>query len=279
MQFHIVPARYDTQTQLRGRKIKCFSDRYLKRRYPNGEFTLVGEIGDKKAKSAIGMVQIDHDLYDVVSPGSKNRLLWRTVGYLQVGQGEYVAVMKNRLKFLLLFLLMLLIAGGLLYMALSGGFPSGGTDDPIGNDPIVIDPDHPLPPPDENASKLEGDTSEKADVSQGGGSLTLVFTLKAEVDLSTGQIAIAYENPNSSTHNIMLDLYIISDGQEYLIARSGLVEPGYSLTKLQLRDDAPVISEGLYAGLFRIHSFDPLTGEQASVVPEVPQVEITVKNG
>ena len=280
MQFHIVPASYDAQIQMKGRKVKCFSAQHLKKLYPDDGFTLVGEIGDKKAKSPIGMVRIDHDLYDVVPPNSKNRLLWRTAGYLQVGKGEYVAVMKNRLQFLLLFLLMLAIVSLLLSTLLSGSFtPGGGPDDPGGNDPIVIDPDHPLPPVDENASKLEGDESEKADVGEGGGSLTLVFTLNAEVNLSTGEISITYENPNSSTHNIMLDLYIISDGQEYLIARSGLVQPGYSLKTLQLREDAPVISEGIYTGLFRIHSFDPLTGEQASVVPEVPEVEITVKNG
>ena len=278
MQFHIVPASYDAQLQMKGRKVKCFSPQSLKKLYPDGDFTVVGEIGEKKAKKSIGMVRIDHDLYDVVPPNSKSRLLWRTAGYLQVGKGEYVAVLKNRLYFLLVFLLMLAIVALLLSTLLTGRFPPWREpEEPPG--PIVIDPDHPLPPPDENAKPLEGDDSEKADVGDGGGSLTLVFTLKAEVNLATGDIAITYENPNSSTHNIMLDLYIISGGQEYLIARSGLVEPGYSLTALQLAEDAPVISEGIYAGLFRIHSFDPLTGEQASVVPEVPDVEITVKNG
>ncbi len=274
---------YDTKLKLKGHELECHSPKYVKSAYPGGGCKVLGEVTGGKVKKAVGSVMLGHQRVDVGTPGGKSGLLWRTAGYLQVGDDEYVAVLKSRVPFLiiLLGLLAAIVAVLLLLPKQDDTTDNGGGDTPgtSGGGQIVIDPDHPLPPVDSNQTPLDGDSSEKAEVEEGGGSVSLVFKLDATLDLSTGAITISYENPNSSTHNIILDMYILSGGEEYLIARSGLLEPGYGLTSMELLEDAPALTEGVYTGLFRVHSFDPVTGEQSFVVPEMPGLNITVTNG
>lgn len=263
---------YDAKLKIKGHETECYSPRYIKSTYPSGGCRVLGEVTGDKVKKKIGSIKMGHQQLDVGTPGGQSKLLWRTAGYLQVSDDEYIAVLKSRAPFLVILLALLTAMIVLLMLLKPGSTPDNGGL-------IVIDPDHPLPPVDQNQSLIEGDDSQKANVEQGGGSISLVFKLDAKLDLSTGDITISYQNPNSSTHNIILDMYIVSGGQEYLIARSGLLEPGYGLTAMELLEDAPTLSEGIYEGLFRVHSFDPITGEQAVVIPEMPGLIITVVNG
>ena len=129
---------------------------------------------------------------------------------------------------------------------------------------------------DSGAEKLEGDDSDKAQVEKGGGSVSMIYSLDASIVLSSGDITIYFQNPNASTHNVTVDMYIVSGGQEYLIAQSGLLEAGYKLESLTMLADGPALTEGMYTGLFRKHCYDPVSGEKAIVIPEIAGLNITV---
>ncbi|MBQ9980654.1 MAG: hypothetical protein IJP23_06310 [Oscillospiraceae bacterium] len=299
MQFNIHHSGdYDANVSLKGRKVECFSPKYIKNTYPQGGCKVLGEMGGGKAKKVLGTVQVGRELHEVSPSGSKSRLFWRRAGYLQVGDDQYIAVMKSRLPFLIILLALIAVIIILLCLLTGPGNTPGNTpsdnpgntpgtvtpgdtpgDTPGGDGPIVIAPDHPLPPVDENSQPIEGDTSEKADVSEGGGSVSMIYSLDSSLTLSNGDITIYFQNPNASSHNVTVDMYIVSGGQEYLIAQSGLLEPGFGLTKLRMMTGAPTLSEGIYGGLFRLHCYDPVTGEQAMVVPEITGLNITVTNG
>jgi len=184
-------------------------------------------------------------------------------------------VLKSRAAFLIiLFLLLALICLLLLLKPAPYSDPIIG---PAPNDgPVVINPDHPLPPEDENAEPIEDDDSKKGEAEDGGGSVSMIYALESAIDLSSGEITIYFKNPNASTHDVTVDMYIVSGGEEYLIAQSGILKAGYGLEKLTLLSDGPILSEGIYGGLFRLHCYDPLTGEQAMLVPEIVGLNITV---
>ena len=144
--------------------------------------------------------------------------------------------------------------------------------------PTYIDPDHPLPPVDTNAHPIEDDDTEKSNVAQGGGSVSMIYTLEAQVTLSTGDVVIYFKNPNASSHNVAVEVILISDGVEYPIAQSGLVEPGFELFELKKLEGSVELAEGVYTGLYRLQCYDPATGERALVSPEITGVNFTVRN-
>jgi hypothetical protein len=283
----------DAELNFKSQKIKCFSPKYLKSTYPNGGCKVRGEVSGKTVKNPIGTVQVGSAVHSVAPCGKHSWLLWRTAGYLAVGQDEFIALKKSRILFLILFIGLLtagILLGAMLLKSPAGDVPGGNPGitpgenpgiDPGGNPddgPTVIQPDHPLPPVDDNSQKDDEDDSQKADAPEGGGSLSMIYTLDATLNLTNKTIGIYFKNPNASSHNVTVDFYIVSGGTEYLIAQSGLLEAGYMLTKMDLLENAPTLQEGLYTGLYRLHCFDPVSGEQAMVVPSITGVSITVTN-
>ena len=266
---------FDTELKFRKRTIQCLSPRSLKNTYPNGGCKVRGEVTGKKLKNPLGTVRVGSEIYHVAPCGKHSSLFWRTAGYLAVGEDEYIALKKSRLLFLLLLLGLvaaLAVLGIFLLKPSAPGTPGGQ------GGPVVIQPDHPLPPVDDNSQKLEDDNSQKAEVADGGGSVSMIYTLEAALDLSEKTIGIYFKNPNASSHNVTVDFYIVSGGVEYLVAQSGLLEAGYGLTQMTLLPGAPSLSEGIYTGLYRLHCYDPESGEQAMVVPTIAGVSVTVTN-
>lgn len=263
------PARalnYDAKVKLKGNTTECFSPKYLKNTYPQGGCKVLGEITGRSEKKAIGEIRLEKDrLFDVTAPGKHSGLLWRKAGYVQVGTDEYVTLLKSRIPFLLLLALLLAIILFLLSLLMGGD-----------KGPTYIDPDHPLPPVDTNAKPIEGDDTEKTDVAEGGGSVSMIYTLEARNHVDAETVAIYFKNPNASSHNVIVELIVVSDGEEYPIACSGLLEPGYELREIAKLEDAPLLKEGVYTGLYRLQCFDPVTGERALVSPEITGVSITV---
>jgi len=304
LEFHKRHAEdHDAKVRLNGEPVECYSPKYLKRTYPQGGCRVVGEVTGQSYKKAVGAIRLGKEPLDVVSSGYHGGIMWKTVGYLRVGEDEYIALLQSRYPFFLLLSILLalvLILGGMLLANLlpsrlgyvpgetPGSFTPvepgkpGSSSTPMEpgkpDGPIVIDPDHPLPPADEHAKPIEGDKTDKNDAPKGGGSVSMVYTLEAKLQLSTGETEIYFQNPNASSHNVVVELILVSDGKEYPIARSGLVEPGFALYRLDKAEDTAGLKEGIYTGLYRLQCYDPLTGERALVSPEIAGVEVTVVN-
>ena len=134
----------------------------------------------------------------------------------------------------------------------------------------VLAPDYPSMDVDKNADKIPDDESTKADVSQGGGSVTISFTDNVKYSLASGEVSLYYQNPNASTHNVVVQVILTSGEDEYLLAQSGILEPGYQVTSLQAEKDLPALSEGGYNGKLKLLFYDPETGERAIVDTDIP---------
>lgn len=147
--------------------------------------------------------------------------------------------------------------------------------DPKG--PTVLDPDFELVDPDKNAQTIPGDTGTAPNVSNGGGSMSLIYSDQVSVNLATGEVELFYQNPSESSHSIVVQIIIERGENQYLVAESGAVNRGYMLTELTLdKDTAQILAPGVYEGKMKLLAFDPESGERALVDMNIP-VDITVE--
>lgn len=140
----------------------------------------------------------------------------------------------------------------------------------------VLEPDYEHVKPDDNAQTIPGETTgESEDVPQGGGSMNLVYSDQVVVDLTSKKLGLYYQNPSSSSHSIVVQIIIERGENQYLVAESGGINPGYMLTELPLSESVQLTS-GVYKGIMKLWFFDPDTGDRALVDTNIP-VNITVK--
>jgi hypothetical protein len=131
--------------------------------------------------------------------------------------------------------------------------------------------DKPHIPSHPDTDPPETDPPETNPRENGSGSVSLVYSLNADVDPLGGNAKIYFKNPAKSSHDLVIELYVL-DGEEIkLLAKSGRIPAGYGITHIDLMYD---IAPGLYSGTYRISLYDPITGEKASVTPEITGVAI-----
>lgn len=137
--------------------------------------------------------------------------------------------------------------------------------------PGSLEPDYPSIDIDSNAESIENDPSGEApSVSQGGGSVSISFKDKVTYSLSTGKISMFYQNPGTSTHNVVVQMILVRGEEEYLLSQSGILKPGYQITSMTADENAPQLSAGGYDGKIRLRFYDPETGERAIVDTDIP---------
>lgn len=258
---------HDQKAKVQKQEILCYSEKQLKKLYPGGDYSVVGETRASKKKAAIAHMQANGATLEVSAHKSHNTLLTKCVGYARVGANEFVALQVSRIPFLIILaacIVALAGAGTVLVTSLTAPPPG----------PVIIAPDHPMPSQDVNSQVNEDDNTQKAEVEEGGGSLSMVYSLDAKLNLDTGKIQIYFKNPNASTHDVSIILYIVSGDTEVAIAQSGRVSAGYSLTQLEMVEGTATLTEGVYNGYYLLSLFDPETGERALVQPEITGVEL-----
>lgn len=260
---------YDQTLKVEGTKIQCYSPKKMQELYPNGGYTVLGEAKGKNKKPRVAVLNVWRSRFIVSALEANNKNIFRKAGFVCVGPDEYVVILKNRFAFLIWLVSLLAgvgLASALLLAALSK------------KDPVVIDPDHPLPTEDPYAQTIpaDEDAGDKAVSEEGGGSVSMVYMLEASANLSSGEIEIYFRNPSTSNHDVKLVMYVLAGGEEYPIGQSGLVTAGSELRTLELIEDAAKLKEGTYDGLFRLYCYDSLTGEKALVEPEIADLVITV---
>ena len=263
---------HDKQVKIEGQELYCYSPKQLKKLYPEKNYNVVGETRASNKKKAVAQLRAGKKTLVVSEVRTFTRLFNKCVGYARTAQDDYVALYENRLPFLIILFLLLLgliLAGGLLLRNATAD--SGGPEGPV-----VIVPDHPMPDQDTNAKPNEGDDSQKAEAEEGGGSLSMIYSLDAALDLNTGEIRMYFMNPNASTHDVSIILYVVSGETEVPIAQSGRVSAGYSLSSMTMEEGSARLFEGMYKGYYLLSLFDPETGERALVQPEITGVKLTV---
>lgn len=254
---------YDKKVKFHRTSLFCYSKKQFKKINKQQQIRVIGEITGKTKNDCEEVVEINEKPYLLFEPGDKSRILYREVGWLCNDEGSYVVVLKNRLPIFLLILLLAVIIASVIWFAF---FRQPA-------DPVVIPPSV-----DPNVSVIEGDNdSEKMEAPEGGGAVRLTYSLDAILTFSTGDIRMYFQNPNVSTQNIALTLYLLNGEEQIKIAESGMIEPGYGLSSMEFIENSAVLSVGTYEALYVVSFFDPETGEKALVESNITDVRLQVQ--
>ena len=104
----------------------------------------------------------------------------------------------------------------------------------------------------------------------------MVYTKGVNLSLSSDKATIYYQNPGSSNHSVLLELYIVSDGVEYFIGKTGLIPAGSAIYELDVSERDASVRPGTYEGLYRANYYEPTTGERAVVASDITGVAVIV---
>ena len=80
---------------------------------------------------------------------------------------------------------------------------------------------------------------------------------------------IIFGDTNSGINRVV-QVILINGEDEYLLAQSGILKPGYQVTNLTADKNAPQLSAGGYEGKLKLLFYDPETGERAIVDTDIP---------
>ena len=257
---------YGTSVKMFGRAIPCYSKKQIKAMYPDTPPEIVGEVVEKPKRGFVGEVKISSDkTVRLVASGFHNPLLWSKVGYLPVGDGAFVLLLKSRIPFLAPVFTALV--GSLVAACLSIGYLTAR--------PPTVPPLNPLPDKDVSAVPLPDEGGRPDHVE--GGLATMVYTRLVELDLSEERFAIHFKNPSYSSHDVSLSLVLLNGEEEILLTHSGLIPSGNGLFELPYYRQAS-LTPGEYAAKFYVAFYDPLTGERALVESQITDVVLRVSD-
>ena len=107
-------------------------------------------------------------------------------------------------------------------------------------------------------------------------SVTMNYSLDAELSQTNSVINLYFQNPNSSNHDVSLELVVIDGNGEIVIAESELIKPGFQLLSIPLDTNSAVLGKGVYNAKYRVSFFDSVTGEKSQVSSEITDVTLTV---
>ena len=147
---------------------------------------------------------------------------------------------------------------------------------PADDGKVVLAPDYPLIK-DEPNSRPTNDEQEKFTASQSGGAVALAYSDEVSYDIASGLVTLSFTNPGSSTQAMVLQVIVYGDvdaqgkAQEYLLAESGILRPGYYVEQLTATPEEGVaMSTGVYSGVMRVLFYNEDTGEKAIVNTDIP---------
>lgn len=169
---------------------------------------------------------------------------------------------KDKTKWLILLLaLITAIAVGVSIWALVFREPAKDT----------LAPDYAPVEEEKNAEDMGEEAGEKLEQPEGGGAVSLSYSMDVSIDLSEKEVTLMFANPAESNQDMVLQIVI----QETEVAQSGRLVPGKQVTKLTLSDDAK-LQAGTYEGKFVASYYQQDSGEKAILNTEIP-VTITVQ--
>lgn len=127
----------------------------------------------------------------------------------------------------------------------------------------MLMPDYAPQEEDKNAVSIPGEIDqEKEETPEGKNSMSLVYSPEVTVSLSTKKIAMMFQNPSSSTSDVVLQLVV----QDEVLAESGKLVPGKMLQSLDLMDGADKkLQPGTYNAFFVVQPYDAQSAEKAMI--------------
>lgn len=256
---------YNKSVKINHRDVMSYDKKMINELHPNHDYLIVGETFEKNKKEKIDTIILGQKELIVSKYGQNSKLLHKKVGYISTGKNEYLVILQSRIPFILLFIGLLTL--GIIALLLGYKMLTHG--------PIVA-PDYPLPPEDNTATDIKDDRSAFKDTSHKNRAAIKVAR-EVKVNLSSKKVDFIYQNFNASNKDAVVTLCILKDGNEYAIARSGLVKSGKEIKTMDLIPNQINLTTGLYKGRIKIDFYDESTGEKAATSTDFDDVEVAVK--
>ncbi len=281
----IAKADFDQTIKIDGKRVPCYSKKKMKDLYKKGTYTVVGEFCGNKVDSPIGYYDLGNRQAGIVKQGDLSRVVYREAGFVCVGPDQYLILMKNRLP--LILWPVGIVAGVGLGTALIVSLLNNETV------PDATEMKNPLPSIDPKAQPVTNDGSEDTEPSGGNiiagagaegeeahaGEVSLMYSLDAALSLGDGKIDMFFVNPHDSDHDIVLELFIISDdGSQVSVAKSGRIPVGMGVTEMEFNKESALLAEGVYDAMYAVYPYNPDTGELSIVDMNVTDVLLRVSN-
>lgn len=273
----------DKTVKIDGEEFECYSKKEMKKMYDDSDdYRIVGEIIKNNKKRVIGKVVSGDKEFGVSEKGSHNRILYYPAGFVKVGDDKYIQLLKFR-AFIILFiglLIGIIIAGIILAKALLGG---DEIDPDIDKGPVIINPmpdkDPNLVPDDDpnGGGQTDDGAGEKTDIEEGGGSVSMIYTLEADLSLASSEIAMYFKNPSNSSHDVVLELYVMNGEEPIYVSTSGRIPAGTGLFTMTFDPSKASLAMGSYEAQYRVLYYDPNSGERALVESVIDDVILKVK--
>lgn len=139
---------------------------------------------------------------------------------------------------------------------------------------VTLAPDYAPKETEPHAQLIPNDSDEPKKSETGGGSVSLIYSNQASIDLSDEIASLMFANPGKSNQNMVVQIVI----QGEVIVQSGMILPGRQVTELDLLEGAAaMLTPGGYDGNFSVLYYHPESGEKAIVNTEIP-IRIEVRD-
>lgn len=93
--------------------------------------------------------------------------------------------------------------------------------------------------------------------SRRGGTMEIGFSEYADVDRKTGEVTFLFSSGVTASHETILQLILDKNGEEYLLAQSGIIEVNSTLTRMELIEGAAErLTPGGYTGRLRLNFYN-----------------------
>lgn len=134
----------------------------------------------------------------------------------------------------------------------------------------VLVPDYAPPVVEGNVEKIEGDSGEKLEASEGGGAIGLEYSKNVTIDLSDDKAYMIFANPAKSYNSMLVQVVVKGE----VVAQSGTLEPGYRVSseglKLVSGAASKLVPGGYNDAKFVVNYYDPENNEKAVLSTEIP---------
>ncbi len=213
-----------------GFEVGYYTVKEMKALYPDGGIRVAGQL--KYGKDQTGVITVDGIEEPVFKATSGAR--YKTIGYIELETGSFIAVKKDNLGMIILWILLgaLLLAGlvfGMTKFIQANSEPDTTTTQP----PFMLD---------QNAEEGEGklDLPEKIDTSTKNVTIVGIPEMNFKANQKEQNVILTNHKKNEGVCFMEFTIYLdknsnkkIDDADE-MIYKSGLVQPGYSISKFSI---------------------------------------------
>ncbi len=104
--------RYGEKYKIKKEKIDCFSKSEMEDMYPDKNYNVLGETIFKNKKEKIDTIELGRRTLIVSKEGGHSKLFFKTAGYIEEADGDYIILLKRRWILLWILLGLLIAASG-----------------------------------------------------------------------------------------------------------------------------------------------------------------------